>query len=260
MRFHSGEVEQDFDPRALNSTQVSTAVAPTEAPAPPARPPITRRRGLPGGRAVVGGFLVALSLVAIFAGYTRATTDPQVMFVVARNDLTVGDVITREDLALVPMDLPAAITGSRAFTSADSLVGATVLGPIAKGELVQAGAVLRRAGGTSSGPQVSLALPSSRAVGGSLVAGELVDVLATYGTGVDAYTVTVVREARVVRVDETGGALSDGASLVVTLAVASHDDARAVSHSASAGEVSVVRSDGNVSGGDSYRTPLPDES
>lgn len=203
--------------------------------------------------------MVALSLVAIFAGYTRATSEPQVLFVVARTDLTVGDVITRADLALVPMELPARLTGSRAFTDADGLVGATVLGPVAKGELVQAGAVLRKVGGSPKGPQVSLALPSSRAVGGSLVAGEMVDVLATYGSGVDAYTVTVVREARVVRVDETGGALSDGASLVVTLAVASHEDARAVSHSSAAAEVSVVRSAGSRTGGDSYRTPLPEE-
>lgn len=181
------------------------------------------------------------------------------LFVVARTDLTVGDVITKDDLALVAMDLPASLTGSRAFTDADALVGATVLGPVAKGELVQAGAVLRRDSATPSGPQVSLALPSSRAVGGSLVAGELVDVLATYGSGVDAYTVTVVRQARVVRVDETGGALSDGASLVVTLAVLSHDDARAVSHSASAAEVSVVRSAGARTGADTYRTPLPEE-
>lgn len=259
MQFHSVKPEQDSARWALKSTDVSTAVAPTEAPAPPNRRPISRRRALPGGRAVVGGFLVALSLVAIFTGYTRATSEPRVMFVVARSDLTVGDVIKLDDLALVPMDLPAATTGSRAFTDPESLVGATVLGPIAKGELVQAGAVLRRFGATGGGPQVSLALPSSRAVGGSLAAGELVDVLATYGSGVDAYTVTVVREARVVRVDATGGALSDGASLVITLAVSSHDDARAVSHSASAADVSVVRSDGTRSAGDSYRTPLPDE-
>ena len=200
---------------------------------------------------------MALSLLAIYAGYARATADPQTLFVVARNHLTVGDVISRGDLAMVAMDLPGEITGSRAFTDADALVGATALGPIAKGELVQAGSVLRR-DSANSGPQVSLALPSSRAVGGSLVAGELVDVLATYGTGVDAYTITVVRQARVVRVDETGGALSDGASLVVTLAVSSHDEARAVSHSAAAAEVSVVRSsDGGAGGSDSYRTPLP---
>ena len=238
---------------------MSTAVAQTEAPAPPARQSIGRRRGLPGGRAVVGGFLVALSLIAIFAGYIGATSETQVLFAVARNDLTVGDVIGPGDLAMVPMDLPPEITGSRAFTDHDALVGATVLGPIAKGELIQAGAVLRREGGEANGPQVSVALPSSRAVGGSLVPGELVDVLATYGTGVDAYTLTVVREARVVRVDEAGGALSDGASLVVTLAVTTNDDARAVSHSSSAAEVSVVRSAGARSGGDSYRTPLPDE-
>ena len=258
MSFHPRSPE-GISAATPNCFHVSTAVAQTEAPAPPAHQSIGRRRGLPGGRAVVGGLLVAVSLIAIFAGYLGATSDAQVLFAVARNDLTVGDVIAPGDIAMVPMDLPADITGSRAFTDPDALIGATVLGPIAKGELVQAAAVLRREGDGTNGPQVSVALPSSRAVGGSLVPGELVDVLATYGTGVDAYTLTVVREARVVRVDEAGGALSDGASLVVTLEVSTHDDARAISHSSSAAEVSVVRSAGARSGGDSYRTPVPAE-
>lgn len=157
------------------------------------------------------------------------------------------------------MDLTSAATAGRAFTDPDVLVGSTVLGPIAKGELVQASSVVRRSASDSRGPQVSLALPASRAVGGSLVAGELVDVLVTYGTGVDAYTLTVVRSARIARIDQTGGALSDGSSLVITLAVATHDDARSVSHSAAAGEVAIVRSDGSRDGSDTYRTPRPDE-
>lgn len=238
---------------------MSTAVAPTHAPAPPTQRPITRRRRLPATRAVVGGFLVALSLVAIFTAYTGATAPPTARFVIAGRDLAIGDVISGDDLALAPMDLPSATTAGRAFTDPDLLVGSTVLGPISKGELVQASSVVRRGSSDARGPQVSLAVPVSRAVGGSLVAGELVDVVVTYGTGVDAYTLTVVRSARIARIDQTGGALSDGASLVVTLAVSSHDDARSVSHSAAAGEVAIIRSDGSRAGTDTYRTPRPDE-
>ena len=49
--------------------------------------PLRRRRALPGGRAVVGGFLIALAAVGIFAAYTGATSDGRQRFVVARNDL-----------------------------------------------------------------------------------------------------------------------------------------------------------------------------
>ena len=48
---------------------------PSESTAPPASRPLRRRRGLPSGRAVVGGFLVALAAVGVFAAYTSATPD-----------------------------------------------------------------------------------------------------------------------------------------------------------------------------------------
>lgn len=228
---------------------------PTQVVAPRA---VSRRQSLPGGRAVVGGFLVAFAVVAIFAAYQRAAAGPEVRLVVASNDLEIGERIERGDLALVPVQISGSTTTSRTFTDPSRLVGATVVGPVARGELVQASDVVRREGGADTA-EVSLAVPASKAVGGSLVRGELVDVLATYGSGVDAYTLTVVRGARVVRADAAGGPLGDGGSLVVTLSVRGHEEARAVSHSAAAADVSIVRSGGDQAAGDTYRTPPPSE-
>src|SRR5205085_11204950 len=60
---------------------------------------VARRPALPGGRAVVGGFLVALAAVGGFAGWTRATADTRVRYLAASRDLPVGRRIGPGDLA-----------------------------------------------------------------------------------------------------------------------------------------------------------------
>lgn len=198
---------------------------------------ITRRRPLPGGRAAVGGLLVALAAVGTFAAASGATADPRRAYVVARADLAVGHRIERSDLAAGRMDLPAFVR-RRAFGDKDAarLVGALVVGPISRGELVQAGAV-RLGGAPGAGRQVSFPVDPARAVGGELQPGEFVDVLATD----DGPTTVVVRGARVAAVRDRGG-LAGGDSLVITLDVADIEAAVALAHAVDVGHVTVVRS------------------
>jgi Flp pilus assembly protein CpaB len=218
---------------------------------------VRRRQPLPSGRAVVGGFLVAASALGIFATWSRATAGPTERFAVATHQLAIGHRIEATDLALQPMDLPATVASS-AFSNARLLVGSTVVGPVGKGELVQAGDVVD----SSSAPtdfEVSFAVERSRAVGGSLRAGEFVDVLATFGAGGDTYTTAVVVGARVVAMDDRSGGLGASDDRTVTLAVPTATDARAVTHAVNAGEVVLVRSrpastaDADRSG--TYRAP-----
>ncbi len=80
------------------------------APAEQARgsskgPTVRPRRGLPSGRAVVGGFLVALAAIGVFAAYTSATAEPVTEYVVAARDLTPGEQLTSGDVELVAIDL-----------------------------------------------------------------------------------------------------------------------------------------------------------
>ena len=204
--------------------------------------PLRRRRGLPGGRAVAGGFLVALAAVGIFAGYTNATAGPDVRYLVARRDLPLGHAVTPADLEAVAMDLPAGLA-SRSYRSAPQLAGAVVIGPVGKGELVQSSDVLT--GGDGSGQrQVSFSVESARAVNGQLQRGELVDVVATYGGGGDAYTVVVVAGARVADRTKSQDSLSDRGDEVITLALPASADALAVAHAVNAGEVTLVRTAG----------------
>lgn len=209
---------------------------------------LRRHRALPGGRAVVGGFLVALAAVGIFAGYTGATADTREPYFVARRDLPLGHRIARSDLATLPMDLPALLR-ARSYRDASQLVGAVVIGPVSKGELLQASDVLaQRDGGGDR--QISFPIDPARAVDGRLRPGEFVDVLATYGTGADGYTVVVVRGARVADRSAAGGSLADGDDDVVTLAVAGPSDTLAVAHAVNAGAVTLVRTAGPPAGAD----------
>jgi len=226
-----------------------TRMAETALSTPGARPrgaadsngarPLRRRRTLPGGRAVVGGFLVALAAVGVFAGYTSATADARRPYLVARQDLALGHRITRADLATLPMDLPS-ILRAKVYRDPSQLLGALVIGPVSRGELVQSSNVLSK----DQSPldrQISFPIDSARAVSGQLRRGELVDVLVTYGTGADGYTAAVVQGARVADRSVTRGSLSDRGSEVITLAVASAADTLAVAHAVSAGTVILVR-------------------
>jgi Flp pilus assembly protein CpaB len=202
--------------------------------------PLRRRAGLPGGRAVVGGLLVALAALGVFTAWQQAAGGPGTSYAVATRALRPGQVLAPGDVELRPAELPSP-SASRAYTDAAALVGAVVLGPLAEGDLVQRSSVVER-GGTSGLPrhEMSFALPSDRAVDGTLRPGERVAVLATYGTGAEAETETVAEGALVVAVTEQGGGI-DGGGVVLTLAVDTREDVVAVTHAARAGEVTVVQ-------------------
>ena len=67
---------------------------------------IEQRRGLPGSRAVVGGLLMAVAAIGVFAAYTDATSGSGAQVVVAVRDLRVGHVIDQADLRAVAAELP----------------------------------------------------------------------------------------------------------------------------------------------------------
>lgn len=229
-------------------------------PATGARP-LRRRSALPSGRAVVGAFLVAVSALGIFAAYTRATAGPTRSYVVAGRDLPIGTRLTSDDLLLLPMELPPLVAGRATFSSDEALVGATVVGPLRRGELVQPADVVKKRSGPTE-LEVSFAIESSRALAGSLRAGERVDVLATFGGGGDSYSVIVVSQARVLDVAHGRSSLADGRTETITLAVATSEEALALTHAVNAGDVTLVRSTGSSTSGpagQTYRAPASEK-
>ena len=210
-----------------------------------------RRDRLPGSRAVVGGLLVAAALVGLYvvASGRGSTADG---YVVARRALPAGSELKASDLREARLDLPGA-QRARAFTTPDALLGAVTVAPLASGELVQASAVVG-AGTSRSSHEVSFSVERA-SLGPTLAAGDLVDVISTYGTGGDAYTTTVLRGARVLALDRGRSGLSEGPS-TMTVGVDSETDALALAHAGALGKISVVRAGTAASGDRTAGAPL----
>jgi hypothetical protein len=102
--------------------------------------------------------------------------------------------------------------------------------------------------------EVAVSVEGDRSLDGQPRPGERVAVLATYGTGPDAATFTVVGEALVERVTRPSG-LAVGTTDVVTVGLATETEAQAVVHAARAAELTFVRTEAAVAGS-AYVAPL----
>lgn len=210
---------------------------------PPVRGPrpLRRRRTLPGSRAVVGGFLVAAALVGLFAAYAGVGAGPSQSFVVARHPLAAGTRLEASDLLLEAMDLPAGAR-ARVFGRVSDLVGTTLLSPLEKGELLQASSVAATPPG---GASRVVSFPVDRDRLGRLKQGERVDVVATFGTGTDAYTALVLRQALVTEIVRGGSSLGDSGDTVITVAVDDPADELAMAHALQLAKLTVVVTSGS---------------
>jgi Flp pilus assembly protein CpaB len=211
---------------------------------------------MPGRRAVVGGLLVAVAVVGTFAAYSTAGSAPSDRVLVARASVSPGDRLSAADVRVERATLPADLT-EHVLSDPDDLADAVALVGLEPGEIVQRSAVLERdasASETTAVHEFSLPVDRDRALNGAIARGELVDVLATYGTSDAAYTVTVARRSRVVDVADTSGGLGSDGRVVLTLAMPSPDEVMAATHASAVAVVTVVRATraGDLSAPDRY--------
>lgn len=205
---------------------------------PGGRGPVRARgRSVPGGRAVLGGFLVAAAVVGLFWASSRES-GPSQLYVVAAHDLAPGTRLGAGDLRRQPLDLPPSLAG-RAFTDEAALEGSVAIGPLAAGELVQASAVVAKPSSPSS-REVSVAVPAATLPPG-LETGERIDVVATFGAGGDAFSTYVVRQAQIVGLDQVG---RDERDTTVTVALDDPNEAIALAHASQQAKLTVVRATG----------------
>ena len=219
------------------------------------------RRSLPGGRAVVGGLLVTVALLGTWWTSTAASKPPRTSFLVAAHDLSPGHRLERSDLALVVTDLPASLR-RRAFTDPSSLVGNVALAPIAGGELVQSAAVGDGKGGVPA-RDLSFVVDADWAAGGTLRAGDRIDLMATYGDGLGSETMRVLADVTVRRVAASGGeGLGSTARQTITVALTDPESVKAAVNAARAATVTVVRSTAAKPAPERgpYRAPTGDDS
>lgn len=197
---------------------------------------VERRLGLPSGRAVIGGLLMAIAAVGTFLAYVGATTDDPVEVLIAARDLRPGHTITAEDVDLVPVELPGSVRGL--FGSIDAAVGRRVVAAVDSGEFLQASATTQVVKGAES-LEIAIALPGNRAVGG-LSPGERVDVFSTWNGSV---TELIAVDARVLEVSAAGAALLSGSEhIVVRLALHDFAQVEALVHAQAAGDITMIRS------------------
>ncbi len=254
-------------------SEISTAVRVDRVGTPPpgrGEPAEDRRirpsRSLPGGRAVVGALLVAAAAVVTFAAYLEATAAPSVTYVVARESVEVGTRLASMDevgerFGTVALDV-SGVVAERLIPSDErsTLIGQAVVSPLQAGDLLTRTQLLDD-GGLEDGHSLSFALPRPAAVAGELRPGERIDVLATYGSGAEAYTSYVVRGVPLVRVAASdGGALGSSADLTLTIVVPGPTEVQAVGHAVHSADVfiarSTVHSEGAAAQPDDFR-PAP---
>jgi pilus assembly protein CpaB len=190
---------------------------------------------------VLGGLLVAVAGVGVFAAYAGAQQSPARQVVVAAVDLPAGHRLTADDLRLEAADLPATTLAST-HASVESLIGSVTLAPLGADEIVQGSAVRSPDLAVEPAHEVSFPVERDRAVDGDLRPGERVDLLATYGTGTDAYTAVLARGATVTALDSSSrSTLTSGRSLVLTVALGSADQVLDIAHASQVASLTVVR-------------------
>ena len=203
---------------------------------------IRQRRGLPNGRAVAGGLLVALAAIGgwlIASGGDGNTRS----YVVATRDLAPGHRLVPGDLATASLDLPPA-QARGLFVDAGALSGGVTRGPIQRGSLVTAADVAAAAdsetAGSTSTRELSMELPAAQALNGQLLPGDRVDVVATDGSR----SKVLVQRALVIAVSGggEGGLVGGSGTVVVTLALSDPTAALATANGAAAAEITLLRS------------------
>lgn len=222
-----------------------------------------RRAGLPGGRAVLGGLLIAAAAVVVFAGVVATGRGGSASYVVAAQALAAGTVIAPGDTATGTFRLPAA-TRVQAFADTGTVIGRALAVAVRPGELIQSSMLDPAGGGTGLRP-VSVAVDTTSLA--ALRSGDSVDVLAapsgsgsaggagSAGTGPSGSSgsasgpgpgITVVlRGAALLSVESAGSTLApvSGSGTVVTLGVESLEEAEMVVQAAHSGTVILVRAE-----------------
>lgn len=231
-----------------------------------------RRPARAGTRAVVGGGLVAVALILVFALVLSAARTHLSSYQVAAVPLPAGTTIVAADLTAAKMDLSGA-TRTAAFGQSSSLVGRTLDVAVAPGTLIES-SMLAAPGGTDLRP-VSIAVDANSLV--ALATGQSVDVLtaasvtgtasatgtpsgagtasssaAGTATGTSPAVTVVMRGATLLSIDRsaTGGlsASDDSATVVVTLGVNTLDEAEQLVAAEGDGTIELIQaepSDGN---------------
>lgn len=210
---------------------------------------------MPGGRAIVGGLLVAAAAVIVFAATLAGSRVHGLPYVVAARALPAGSVISPGDVTTETMNL-APSAQATAFGQDAAVIGRTVEVPIPAGELVESSMLAGSGSGSPLRP-VSVAVDTGSLAG--LRPGMSIDVLAASSSPSDGSsgasskpaTVTVVLRGVSLLSLGTSGSGLQGTTTVVTIGVPSLGEAESLVQAAASGTVVLIQaepSDGSGAG------------
>ena len=222
---------------SLSKTGSSSKTAPNQ----PSRRVALLASRRPNTRTIVGALLVSAAGLGTFLAVTASGESQHQTVIVANRPIAVGERIESSALTTASIERGSSLA-SHGFSSAESVLGSVALAPLGEGELVQRSAVLT-GGPPEPAREFSFPVDRDRALNGDLRAGERVEVLATYGSGTDATTTVLARDARVIRItDAKSGSLGSSGKLILTLALSSADQLLDAAHAAQVASLTIVRS------------------
>lgn len=240
----------------------------------------TWRPGLPSRRSAVGAMLITAAAVTAFSVAGGDDLSEPAWWLAADSDLRQGQTLSNGDLRAVPLDASDAVA-PRLFAEGESLEGAVLLAPVAEGDLLARSAVRQTRsddgrGRGSDGPgtevpgsggpdgyELTIEVASSQALGGDLRVGEIVEILATGGTGPESATRVAAHGALVLAASAPADdSLAGVTGHQVTLWLDDPEEALATAHAAQAEEITVMRAGGAIGSGPSIDSTVtsPDQS
>lgn len=186
---------------------------------------------------MVGGFLVAVAAVIVFAASLAGASSPGQRWVVAARPLSTGTVLSADDLTSATMRLSSA-TAALAYRQETLVDGRRLAVGVGAGELIQ-DSMLVPASQVPALRPVSLAVDPVSLAG--LSAGQLVDVLTTPATGSGSAVTVVVRGATLMDIATSGSnLLAPAGSGQVTIGVTTLGEVESLVAAAHSGTVTLV--------------------
>ena len=188
---------------------------------------------------MVGGLLVTVAAAGVFVTHRSAATPPTTRYVVVTRTVEPGTAVSGDDLGTVALDLPDGL-GVVAAERIDDVVGRTAAVRLDELDLLRPDDLLEA--GRFADPEtveIAIELDAARALDGTIVAGNVVDILSTDPAG--SGTSTVAEGVRVTGVDAPDGSgIGADGSVVVRLALPDGTSAEGVTDAAIRTEVSLA--------------------
>ena len=194
-------------------------------------------------RVLFGSLLIVGAVFGLSWSFSNQSGISTVLMVVPKRTISPYQPISVNDLSTIRV--PTRSQFSALFVSnSNSLLGDQALVALEPNEPITQSEVAPII--HNADRELTLEVPSARAVEGSLSPGDRVDVLATYGSGPTANTITAGRSVLVLAVSQLASSFSSSSpkTVSVTLAISSFDEMMAIAQGQVAATITLVRSTG----------------